>query len=40
MATLALLFTINIVLKTPFIMLDESDAFLDADNTDRYLDML
>jgi len=36
-ATLALFITLNIVLKTPFLILDEADAYLDSYNTGKYL---
>lgn len=37
MATLALFFTVNEVFKTPFLIFDEADAYLDLDNTRNYL---
>jgi chromosome segregation ATPase len=40
MATLALFFTINRVLKTPFLVFDEADAFLDLNNTKKFLEII
>lgn len=40
MATLALFFTVNEVLRTPFLILDETDAFLDHQNTKNYVKYL
>ena len=37
MAGLALLLAVNIALKTPFILFDETDAFLDFNNSLRLL---
>ena len=35
MAGLALLLAVNIALETPFLVFDETDAFLDANNSLR-----
>jgi len=40
MATLSLFFAINKVLQTPFLVFDEADAFLDQNNTKKYLDIM
>lgn len=40
MATLSLFFAINKVLKTPFMIFDEADAFLDSNNTRKYLEII
>jgi len=40
MAGLALFCSINIVKETFFIIFDESDAYLDNDNTLRFLNFL
>lgn len=40
MASLALFITINKALKSPFMIFDEADAFLDSKNIERYLDIL
>jgi len=40
MATLSLFFAINKVLKTPFLIFDEADAFLDQNNTKKYLEIV
>ena len=40
MATLSLFFAINKFLKTPFLIFDEAGAFLDQNNTKKYLEIV
>ncbi len=40
MASLALFLAINLVLKTPFLIFDEADEYLDGNNTMRYTEVL
>ena len=37
MAGLALSFAINFAAKSPFVVFDEADSFLDAPNTERFM---
>ena len=39
-ASLALQYSIALTSKSPFLVLDETDAFLDAENTGRFRDLI
>lgn len=40
MASLALFLAVNLVVKTPFLIFDEVDEYLDGNNTNRYTEVL